>query len=115
MAASCFLRPFSGCTLSQARVAGPTPEPAHAEAACAEPSLPLHRPRAPEKHASPSPIRPMAVHAGTKRRTLLNVVQHEPPIQQSSFDKIEALVNRIRGGFRTGKRTPRALIPRFLL
>src|SRR5262249_59667609 len=25
------------------------------------------------------------------------VVQHEPPIQQSSFDKIEALVNRIRG------------------
>src|SRR6516162_9773699 len=32
-----------------------TPEPAHVEAACAEPSLPLHRPRAPEKHASPSP------------------------------------------------------------
>ena len=25
------------------------------------------------------------------------VVQHEPPTQQSSFDKIEALVNRIRG------------------
>ncbi len=49
----------------------------------------------------------LLVKVAERRATLLGlnpplghavqVIQHEPPTQQSSFDKIEALVNRIRG------------------